>query len=605
MMFWVLTAAAGPRTAMVGFHTNADEAHRAITDSGGVVGRCFDRARFCVADFPGTAPLPLQRLGSQPGIRYAEADLLIEDAAQGSYPDVGGTSDCGDLWELDEIGAPAAWSTADGSSGPVVAVADGGFLQTHEELSGRISGQYDYGDGDANANLEWDVTVPAHGTFIAGIIAARSGNGAGRAGVAPEGRVNLLKIADSSGAFYFSYAASALADVADGDLGIRAVNYSIASSSYTQSFRDAVEALGPLDILLVAAAGNCSVADCSDADNDRYPLYPANFSFDHVLSVAGSVPGGGRNSYSHFGASTVDLAAPGVDLCSLGVNSQSDYFTASGTSYAAPIVSAAVALLIEAHPDLTALEVARTLRASSAPHSDWASRARSGGVLDLDAALQTAVPRLDPPAGVTIDKTGTVEVDLENVGAAGDGIIVLFHDRFVATAASGGWQVTPFEAGDTISLPDADDHVAEQAGTLLDGSLASHSTRTVTVQVAGRSLGTEAVQLRLVATSGGADYLNAPYDGGGTDETGFLACSFDATVTEVSDDIDEPGDTGGHNTGPADTDDGITEQPGEKEESKASGCSVHDRSGGGWVLLAGALLGLGRRMRYFEGGGGR
>ena len=300
MLVLLSAAFAGESTLMIGI----DHPGRAddIAVHGGTQRACYPRARFCVFDYPDGQPLPIAALEATAGVRYVEVDRLIPQADLQSMPvDAAGTADCSDLWELEAINAGAAWGVASGTFAPVVAIADGGFLTSHEEIADRISGQYDYGNGDSVAEVEWSVGVPAHGTFIAGIVAADGENGVGRVGIVPDGRLNLLKIADRNGAFYYSYAASALADIAEGDLGVRVVNYSIASSSTTTSFTDAVAALADADILMVAAAGNCGSADCWDADNDSHPLYPASFTFEHVITVAGSTPGAGFNTYSHYG----------------------------------------------------------------------------------------------------------------------------------------------------------------------------------------------------------------------------------------------------------------------------------------------------------------
>lgn len=289
-----------------------------------------------------------------------------------------------------------------------MAIQDSGFLIQHEDLgSAKVSGQFDYGNMDTVPEVSWSSGVPAHGTFIAGLIAAPD-NGLGRAGLAPETRLNLQKIADSSGALYFSYAVAAMDDLADGDLGVRVLNYSIAGPSYSAAFQDAVATLGRADILLVAAAGNCGSANCWDANNDAHPLYPANFSGGHILSVSGSTEDDAHNSWSHYGPNTVDLAAPGVSLCSLGVNSTSEYYASAGTSYAAPLVAAAAALVFEAHPDLSAVDVARVLKASA----------------------------LDPLSPGDYASSGSWSFNVENRGAEGEATLLLFHPESVRLSLS-------------------------------------------------------------------------------------------------------------------------------------------------------------------------
>ncbi|MFT5585136.1 MAG: hypothetical protein ACI9VR_002724, partial [Cognaticolwellia sp.] len=333
MNFLLISAAwAGPNTVMLGVNPGANAADFASLNAQVT---CLSKVPVCLLEF---ASVPdLEPLRAIPGVRYAEVDAVIPWVAPVDFPappwDGSGTADCPDLWELELLGAESLPFT--GLNAPVVAIQDSGFLISHEDLgSAKVSGQYDYGNGDTNPEVSWSSGVPGHGTFIAGIIAATADNDVGRAGLAPNVRLNLQKIADSGGALYFSYAVSAMDDLADGDLGVRVLNYSIAGSSYSSAFQDAVATLGDADILLVTAAGNCGSADCWDANNDDYPLYPSNFVGDHILSVSGSTQDDEHNSWSHYGASSVDLAAPGVSICSLGVNSTSEYYSAAGTSYA-------------------------------------------------------------------------------------------------------------------------------------------------------------------------------------------------------------------------------------------------------------------------------
>lgn len=602
MLLLTTLALAGPNTAMIGVEQSQDidNITTAAVAQGGTVRACYQRARFCVVDFP--SPPPLRALAALPGVRYAEADRLIEPGQQ-ALADVSGTADCPDLWDLAAIRIGDAWGLS--LDGPVIAVADGGFLQTHEEISGQITGQFDYGNSDPVADLEWDVSVPDHGTFIATIIAGKADNGAGRAGVIPGGRLNLLKIADSSGAMYFSYAASALADVADGDLGIGVVNYSIGSTSFTASFQDAVASLADVGVVLVAAAGNCTYANCADADNDAIPMYPASFDFEHVIAVAGSTQDGGYNPYSHYGASSVDLAAPGVDLCSAGVYADDNYYTASGTSYATPLVAGAAGLLMGAHPDLSTTEVGRVLRASAAKNSDWTGMTRSGGVLDVAAALQTAVPRLDAPADVRVDTTATLELSLENPGALGTGYIVLTHPPGFTVTDAGDWSVTTFVSGDTLNLPDAGTLTATTSGTLLINTLNAHESTTLSLQLSGAELGSWPTTARLVAASTGADYLNAPYDEGTLDATGFLAWNFTVEVTAVAAHDSEPppeSDPITEDSEPIDTatfDDNDTQSKDDPTEPAGCGCHTLPSSGGllGGLMMASVLIRRSRQTR--------
>jgi MYXO-CTERM domain-containing protein len=544
-------AAAGEHTLLVGVEDRATGAElaAALATHGGALRRCVLDHRICLvelADGPAAGTL-----GALPGVRWVERDRRLtpvpDDGARPGagavgprppawdFPDVAGTAGCPELWELPLVGATLVWDLVDGSGAPVVAVQDGGFRATHRDLGLPLAGQWDYGDGDATAEVEDDVGVPQHGTFIAGLVAADPGNGVARAGLAPRGRLFLQKIADSSGAFYLSYAVAAMADLA-AHPEVRILSYSL-TAGYSTALEEAVAALGARGVLVVTAAGNCtSGPSCWDANNDLNPVYPGNFLGDHIVVVAGTDRADRWNPWSHYGRTTVDLAAPGVDLCSLGVGSDTETTTASGTSYATPLVAAAAALVWEAHPGLTAVELGRVLRASTHRLAELETRVRSGGRLDVAAAVATAVPRLAPPGELVVDREATLALELENAGAAGAATLVLYHGPEVelsVDSAGTGWTARPFAAADELELPDAGRVAAGGTGTLLQGPLGEHELRTLPVQTVGRSVGTAAASVRLTLASSGAIYLNAPYDTGTADPTGFLAHRFAFRVTAV------------------------------------------------------------------------
>lgn len=596
-----------------------------VETNGGRVGRCFGAARVCVIEFePGRTPPP-EALRSRPGIRYVEGDARLSIPAPpapvtpgpvpparrppAGWSDPEGTEDCPDLWEMSEIGVGEAWTLAggQGETAPVVAIQDGGFLLTHEELQDRVAGQWDYGDGDADPEVSWAVSVPAHGTFIAGLVVADHENDVGRVGVVPAGRVNLQKIADSSGAFYYSYAISAMADLSEGDLGVGVLSYSIASSSASQAFEDAVAALGEAGILLVTAAGNCSTANCYDADNDAYPMYPGSYDHDHVVTVAGILADGSFNTYSHYGRQSVDLAAPGADLCSLGVESDDDYYTAAGTSYATPLVAGTAALLLGAWPRLEPAEVARILRASARETEELRERVRSGGTLSAASALATALARLEPPTDPVVDGRTSWDLEIDSVAAAGQATLLLLHGDGFEVLSAGDWQVERFQAGETLDLPDVGTWTATEPGTRITGSLPADDDLDLTLRLAGRAEGRAPVTLRLAAASDGAEYLNSPYDEGTEDATGFLAWTAVVDVRAVDDGTgsdsgwggDTGRETGGAGAGECDT---ATGTPCHCPASDGCSCAApkpRNALPGGytWFLLPGVAALLRRKNR--------
>lgn len=551
VLYLVLPAWLHAERLMVGYGPDRDLAqlNPLLEQNGLELRRCFRRAKLCIVDAPVVDDAQLDNLRQRLGLRYIERDQRISVAPPKVVKnDSSGTDDCPAQWELEAVNAASAWSIAQGLWSPVVAIQDTGFLLSHQEIQGRISGQFDYGDLDTVPELSWNSTIPDHGTFIAAIIAGDPDNGRGRSGLAPYARLNLQKIADSNGDLFFSYAVAAMADLADGDLGVRVLNYSIAGPTQTESFRDAVLALDSVGILVVTAAGNCAVANCDEADNDLNPMFPGSYTFEHIITVAAASHDDGFNSFSHYGRNSVDLAAPGVDICSAGVRADDNYYTAGGTSYATPLVAASAALLLEAHPKLTTIELARVLRASARPSAAWTEKVRSGGVLDTAAALQTAVPRFaDPGVQVCVGLT-PVSLVVENVGAAGVACVVIDHDQgldFVAVdeGFSGSCWARQHSADGQglVSLFDAGELSASQGQlTVFCGDLQAHQTVALRLWVRGLALGWQDLHVRLVMASQGAPYLNSPYQAGENDQTGFLAWPQQWRVDTVAQDASDP-----------------------------------------------------------------
>lgn len=600
LALWLSTAAlAGPNTLLVGVSSDAGRA--AVRQVGPA--RCW--APLCIVE-AATPARTAAALRAHPGVRYVEHDARMPVVATPPPAAVEGTEACPDLWELDQIGVEDAWALAGrGADAPVVAIQDTGFLLSHQDL-GDVSGQFDYGDVDTVPEVAWSSGIPSHGTFIAGMVASPDDNAVGRVGVLPEGRLNLQKIADSSGALYFSYAVAAMLDLADGDLGVRVLNYSIASSSTTASFNDAIAALGDAGILLVAAAANCgSGPDCWDGDNDAYPLYPANSPGEHVLSVAGSTRDDDLNPYSHYGSSTVDLAAPGVELCSLGVLDDTDTYTSAGTSYATPLVAATAALVWSAWPDLEPGEVARLLRASVVESAGLEGKVRSDGRLSASRALLAPLPTLEVPSSLSVDGVVTLPLVVGSRAAGGDATVLVVHgDGLSVPAGPAGWSATSLHAGDTVTLPDAGAHTLAAAATLLAGPLPEGGSTSVLVELRGEAVGVVDATVRLVATSAGVDYLNAPYNSGVTDETGFLAETVQLDVRSVyeapagdtgSGDGADGADGGGDGAPDGDTGEGQGESAGIPSES-GGGCAAAPLPGGAVAALL-PLLAVWRRRR--------
>jgi uncharacterized protein (TIGR03382 family) len=167
-----------------------------------------------------------------------------------------------------------------------------------------------------------------------------------------------------------------------------------------------------------------------------------------VVTVASLMPSGQLDPMSHFGKESVALAAPGADLCSLGAQSDTDTLTASGTSYATPVVAATAALVREAWPRLSAVEVAEALQRSCVPQDNLTEKVRCGGALSAERALQ--VPFLEL-LDVSYAPDATLRLALDSRASGGEVLVVLLHGPEMALSEEGA---TPFESGDSLPIPE-------------------------------------------------------------------------------------------------------------------------------------------------------
>jgi subtilisin family serine protease len=214
-----------------------------------------------------------------------------------------------------------------------------------------------------------------------GIIAA-SLNGVGTVGVAPEVTIMPIRVCDTS---------CPLSAIVEGmqyalDNGARIINFSLGSHTENPALEDAVATADALGAVLVAAAGN------GGADNDTWPMYPASYPFDNVISVAATDRNDGLASgsgwASNFGDSSVDIGAPGKDVLTTQLGG--DWTLGSGTSFAAPHVSGAVALVRTVRPLASPSEVSSFIFETADQVAALAGKTVTGGRLDAGAALWAA-----------------------------------------------------------------------------------------------------------------------------------------------------------------------------------------------------------------------
>lgn len=302
-----------------------------------------------------------------------------------------------------DIGATRAWDVTTGSRSVVVGVVDSGIDITHPDLAaniwtnpGEISGNGI--DDDNNGYVDdihgWnfvdntnDVSdVYGHGTHVAGIIGATGNNGTGVTGVAWQVSLMALKFEDSRGVGSTSAMLAALnyATMMRRDHGINivATNNSWATSTGPSVVvANAIRAHGDAGITFVAAAGN------NATDNDAIPRYPGDYRLPNVITVAALNTTNGLASMSNYGATTVDLAAPGALIQS--TFPRGTYGILSGTSMATPQVTGVVALLAAAKPGISVAEARTAILGSVTPVAALAGKTVTGGRINAAAALES------------------------------------------------------------------------------------------------------------------------------------------------------------------------------------------------------------------------
>lgn len=255
-------------------------------------------------------------------------------------------------WPLRKVGAFDIWgSRKHPDEKVIVSVIDTGIDSGHEDLEGRVLEGFDYiGLDDRPADDH------GHGTHVSGVIAANASNRRGIAGLSPGAQILPMKACQSAGACPLLEVYAAVIDSVKQDAQV--INMSLGGPGECTTIDQAVfDWAYEQDVVVVAAAGNA-------AQEDNPTITPANCN--HTFAVAATDSRDRRAPFSSYG-SFVDIAAPGVDIWStvpplISVfGPHIGYGPASGTSMAAPYVSALAALIRAQHPDWSVDQVTQQI----------------------------------------------------------------------------------------------------------------------------------------------------------------------------------------------------------------------------------------------------
>ena len=338
------------------------------------------------------------------------------------------------LWGLSAssgINAPGAWDIETGSDDVVVAVIDTGVDYNHPDLkdnmwvnpgeianngidddnNGYIDDVYGInalGTGAAAGNPLDD---NGHGSHCAGTIGGVGNNGIGVVGVAWRVKIMALKFLSASGSGSLSGAIETINYMVM--MKNRGVNVRISSNSwggggFSQSLFNAIKAASDAGIIFVAAAGNAA------NDNDVTPGYPASYDVATMVSVAAIDSNQNLASFSNYGATSVDIGAPGVGIYSTYKNG--GYATLSGTSMATPHVSGALALLLSANAGMNAASAIQRTYESAVPRATLQGVVKTGRSLNASRALRNQTNPVPEPTPAPLP----CEYSMEEIAYAPD-----------------------------------------------------------------------------------------------------------------------------------------------------------------------------------------
>jgi subtilisin family serine protease len=407
-------------------------------------------------------PRAIAQYRRNPAVVYAEPNYLWHTCGGPAAPaQVPNDPDLDQQWAWDVIHAPQAWDKQIGSREIVVAVIDTGVDYNHKDLQdniwtnpGEIPGNNKDDDNNGYKDDVHGINVSGtgggegdpmddneHGTHVSGTIGAVGNNGKGGTGVNWEVSIMGLKFLDSGGTGSTAGAVECLAYATmmkQKGVNILVTNNSWGGGGFSRALKEAFQAAADAGMLHCCAAGNGGADQIGD-DNDRIPEYPSSYDVDEIVAVAASTEADGRASFSNYGKTSVDLAAPGVRIYSTIPGNRYDG-SFSGTSMATPHVSGAAALLWAQKPGLSPKQVKKKILKKVDKVPAWNKKVVSNGRLSLwpllnitGATVEWMVP---PPAEMKVGEQYPVSWKVVGEEAVEATYVAYDHSAMAAEAES-------------------------------------------------------------------------------------------------------------------------------------------------------------------------
>ena len=270
----------------------------------------------------------------------------------------------------------------------------------------------------------------AHGTHGAGTIAAAN-NSEGVVGIASNSNTKLMAVKALGGTNGEGSTESVVKGIQYAiNNGATIVNLSLGGEEDDSSLRNIIK--NNPNVLFTIASGNGDQT-YNAVDNDKIAMYPANYAFDNIVSVANLVCTGELHYSSNYGVSTVHIAAPGSYILSTSTGTEtsysrtakSEYEIMTGTSMAAPMVAGVAAMLYSKYQNLTMNQIRTAIFESSVKLDALSGKIKTGGMLNANEAVKyiektycntttsqgsttTATPTITPTKTPTATATPTI-----------------------------------------------------------------------------------------------------------------------------------------------------------------------------------------------------
>lgn len=295
-------------------------------------------------------------------------------------------------YALNLINAHSAWDITHGNSSVVIGISDQNYYVNHDELLGKVT-HYD----------ATNTTTQTHGTAVAIIAAGNTDNNLGKSSIGFNSSLALYQMSFNE-ILVATYA------------GMDIINLSwTAGCFYNQYIQDVINEAYNNGSFIIAAAGNGNT--CGGAEQLVYPAALANvFSVTSIGANDNHEKIAGDPLSTHQHNATIDLSAPGYDVAISAAPGW--YFISSGTSYAAPLISGVVALMLDVNPCLSNLDIEYILKNSSINidtlNPNYAGKIGAGRI-DASAAVMMASNFVSQPIQTNAIVTGSCAINSSSI----------------------------------------------------------------------------------------------------------------------------------------------------------------------------------------------